>query len=104
MTTRKTACAETVTWNIEPQGNDGDADPVHCQLTRSVNAAESVDPPGPNCTVTVLEFSVQFWGVNIHEMLPAIWNVRSTNDIALGGRVIVTKSCGLGMTRLSQVV
>jgi len=62
-----------------------------------MNVAALVEPPGPNCTVTLLLSNDQFAGVNNHEMFPPSWNVRSTGGNWPGGNVMLMNSCGGGM-------
>jgi hypothetical protein len=62
-----------------------------------VNLAVTVEPPGPNCTVTLPFNCDAFVGKKSVEMLPATRNVRSTGGIWPGGNVMLMNSCGGGM-------
>src|SRR5262245_51444512 len=66
---RKVARAVSVSCTNEPHGADGLTVPVHCQLLPLGNAPATSWPPGPNCTLMLLEMRLQVDGVE-NEMLP----------------------------------
>jgi hypothetical protein len=99
VTKRNLADARMVSCTIDPHGIDEGTVPLHCQFSvLPTKVAPMFGPPAPNCTLTPLLTNDQFVGVNIHEMFPATWNLRSTGGRPPAGDVMLTKSCGDGMT------
>src|ERR1700693_4076684 len=90
---RKKACAYTLNSIICPHDALLLTVPVHCQSLMMVKVALTLEPPRPNCTATDLLVSVYFDGT-IHEILPAIWKVRSTKGSWPEGDVMLTNTCG----------
>jgi hypothetical protein len=94
-----------VSWTIVPHGVEGLTVPVHPQLkVPALNVAPTFDPPGPNCTLTLLLVSDHPAGMNIMEMLPVMPNVRLTDGSPPVGEVMLKNICGGGMVDPSQLV